>query len=98
MRHLIVIVWGLLIVLQLAAFFQGMETWLGLAWGWSLLIGTFIFGVPFGYLAMAAVGFYGAYAGWHWEWWQASLLAFAYVIVTILAIGVGGWVNLFGRR
>jgi hypothetical protein len=83
-------------IAQLAAFFAGMELWLGLGWIMSFLIFVVVASLPLGSLATAAVAFYGAYKGWHWEWWQAALLAFPFAIIGIIMMTISGAAGLVG--
>jgi hypothetical protein len=77
-------------VVQLAAYFQGMELWLGIGWILSFvifLIGTWL---PFGSFVLAGIAFYGAHKGWRWEWWQAALLTFPFAIMSLIIMSAGG--------
>ncbi|MHC2338192.1 MULTISPECIES: hypothetical protein [unclassified Bradyrhizobium] len=50
---------------------------------------------PLGSIVAAAVSFYGAYHGWHWEWWQAALLCFPFAILSIATLVLQGSANVF---
>src|SRR5262245_53807294 len=86
-----------LLIAQAAAYFQGMELWLGFGWLASLVVGVLAAGwLPFGSLAMSAVAFYGAWRGWDWEWWQAALLTWPFAIISLAAMFMSGAVGLVG--
>jgi hypothetical protein len=84
---------------QIAAFMQGMETWWGLNGFVAIIIGLILLGiVPFGSIIASALAFYGAYKGWHWQWWQAALLCFPFVILSVVLMGGSGLASLAQRR
>jgi hypothetical protein len=92
----------LLFIAQAAAYFQGMEIWLGVGWLGALaiafLVGTF---VPMGAVALSGIAFYGAWKGWHWDWWQAALLTWPFGILSIVMMlfsGAAGLVGLLRAR
>jgi hypothetical protein len=83
--------WLLLGLFQIAAFLQGMETWLGIHFIASFIVGLLLIGiVPLGGIVSSAIAFYGAWKGWRWEIWQAALLAFPFVLLQIAIMGAGG--------
>ena len=98
----VVVLWiGYLILglFQIAAFMQGMEIWWGLNAFFSVLVGLLVLGIiPFGSFIAAAIAFYGAYKGWRWEWWQAALLCFPFVILSLILMGGSGIASLAQRR
>ena len=84
------------------AFFDGLARW----WGTGSALGAIVFLacasiVPGGGFFISAVAFYGAYAAWRWEWWQAGLFAFPGFALTASVLLVSGtyflWQTLFGR-
>jgi len=78
---------------------EGLDVWFG--FGTVLSIISFVIAMilgPIGSVAIAIIGFVGATDGWGWEWWQAALLCFPFVIVSIFAFGVTGIFSLFQRR
>lgn len=86
----------LLFICQLAAFQEGMEIWLGLHWLISSIIAFAALAIPFGTIVTSAVAFYGITKGWGWDWWQALLLLFPYLVLAIFlgaAEGVLGMIN-----
>lgn len=82
-------------VFQLAAFQAGLHEWLGLHSLLSIIVGgvALMMG-PLGGLAVAVVGFFGAMQAWDWEWWQAALLCFPSIVLTIIMAMIGGTAGL----
>lgn len=87
-------------VFQLQAYLQGMESYFQIGTLWSIIIGLVVMNLPLGFIAIAALTFYGAYYGWHWELWQAVLLAVPGIVFAIAALAIGGLTTVFfaGRR
>jgi len=84
---------------QLVAFMEGLDTWLG--FGSFLSILTFVIAVflgPLGGVAIAVVGFVGAMEGWGWEWWQAGLLCFPFLVLSFLVVGLSSIVDVLRLR
>ena len=64
--------------------------------GWHVRIA---FGIPLlGAIFIAAITFYGARYGWHWEWYQALFLAIPGIVLTLIFLAIGGLSSLFTRR
>lgn len=80
---------------QLAAFQAGLHEWWGLNSVMSVIIGVVALMMgPMGGLAVAVVGFFGAMQAWDWEWWQAGLLCFPSIALTIIMAMIGGTASL----
>ncbi|HOV04711.1 MAG TPA: hypothetical protein PLJ34_05765 [Hyphomicrobiales bacterium] len=76
-----------LLFAQIVAATQGLDSWLGISdYFIILLIAILFFAPPIGGIAIAIIGYFGATKGWHWEWWQASLLCFPTAILGILVM------------
>jgi len=89
------VIWLGLAIFQLAAFVEGLDFWLGLNAFWSTLAFVLAIMIPsLGSIAIAVVGFVGATEGWRWEWWQAALLCFPFVIMSFFVMGIGGATQL----
>jgi hypothetical protein len=97
-RVILVVLWIALGAAQITAYLAGINLWLGLGTPLGLIVFFGTVWVPFGSLIDAILSFYGAYAAWHWTWWQAALLAFPFAIVGIMLNGASAIVHLFGRR
>jgi len=80
-----------LAIVQLAAFGAGVHEWLGWPWYAAAGIGLIaLFFGQFGLMFIAIVGFFGAQAGWGWEWWQAFLLCFptvTFMLFSVVTVG-----------
>jgi hypothetical protein len=87
-------------VLQLQAFLQGMDSYFHIGTLVSIIIGLVVMNLPLGFIAIGAITFYGAYYGWHWELWQAVLLAAPGIVFAVVAVAIGGLTTMFsaGRR
>lgn len=85
-------------VVQLVAFMEGLDTWLGFGniASVAIFVVAFMLG-PIGGIAIAVVGFMGATNGWGWEWWQAALLCFPFVILSFLSMGTSSILSLFSK-
>lgn len=77
-------------LIQLAAFFAGIERWLGWHWLIGLIVFVLLSIFPFGAFGICAITFYGAYTVWHWPVWQCALLAFPFVIFAALSMVFAG--------
>jgi hypothetical protein len=90
----------LIFVLQLQAYLMGMESYFQVGTFVSIIVGLVLMNLPLGFIAIAAITFYGAYYGWHWEWWKAILLAAPGIVFAIVALAIGGLTTIFsaGRR
>jgi hypothetical protein len=53
---------------------------------------------PLGSVLIAPVGFFGAFQGWGWAWWQALALAGGFVVLGFFAQAFSGILGLIGRR
>ncbi|MGY3393428.1 hypothetical protein ACVWW6_006019 [Bradyrhizobium sp. USDA 3311] len=93
---IIFVLYCLLGLFQLAAFFEGIEQWLGFGWIVAMILFFIAASVPLGSIATAALAFYGANHGWHWPWWQAALLAFPFPIVALISMALQGSGTLAG--
>jgi hypothetical protein len=94
-----IVVYLALGVVQVTAFMEGVETWLG--WNLPLQIVAFVvclFLGPIGALVITPLGFYGASVGWGWPWWQALLLTAPFLVFSIAAFALGGAAARFRRR
>jgi hypothetical protein len=71
---------------QITAFIAGIERWLGLPW-----FGAFLLFIPANTALIAAsvVAYYGATQAWGWEWWQAALLCWPFLILGGVMLSVG---------
>jgi len=98
MKILMFVVYFALGIAQIAAYLQGIYLWLGIGNVLGIIIFFVTAGLPFGAVIDAFIGFYGAYKGWQWEWWQAGLLTFPFAIVGLFIGSVGGIVDWFGAR
>jgi hypothetical protein len=58
---------------QLAAIQAGLSDWRGLHWTIAVPLSVSLAYCP---LVGTVLGFIGAINVWHWEWWQAALLFF----------------------
>jgi hypothetical protein len=84
-------------IIQIVAFMEGLDVWFG--FGALLSIITFVivmFIGPLGSLAVAGIGFYGAWRGWQWEWWQAALLCFPFAVLGLVMMFGAGTMSLVG--
>ena len=81
-------------IAQIAAYLAGVKLWLGVGTFLGLIIFFGTAALPFGSIADVAIAFYGAYAAWGWEWWQAALLTFPFAIIGVLAMGLDGVVGV----
>ena len=89
MQLIFVLLYLALGIVQLFAFMEGLDVWLGLGFWLSVVAFVIVFMLgSFGGLIVAVVGFFGAMEGWGWEWWQAALLSFPFAILGFLAMGV----------
>lgn len=70
-------------IVQLFAIMDGVEQWWGLSGIFAGIIGFIIAGLP---LIGSIVGYIGATDVWGWAWWQAGLLFFGGMLLT-LAVG-----------
>jgi hypothetical protein len=97
-KAILIVLYILLGIAQITAYLKGINLWLGI----GTLLGLIIFfgtaWLPFGSVIDALIGFYGAYKGWQWEWWQAALLTFPFAIVGLIISSLGWIVDLFGAR
>ena len=86
-------------IVQLAAFLEGMHVWLGWHWIPALIAG--VLGAMFlgglGTFAMSVIAFIGAWKGWEWQWWQAGLLCFPGLAVSLFAATAAGAVGILGK-
>ncbi|MGY3581601.1 hypothetical protein ACVIGB_000327 [Bradyrhizobium sp. USDA 4341] len=91
------LIYALLGLVQLAAYFEGIELWLG----FGLLLGLVSFivlgAIPLGSIITAGVAFYGAFYGWRWYWWEAALLCFPFPLFAIAMLTIQGSANMIGR-
>ncbi|WAC26347.1 hypothetical protein [Ancylobacter sp. SL191] len=88
-----------MLVLQMAAYLEGTEIW----FGWGFWLSVFVMVVahvaqPFGYLFTIPVVYYGARYGFHWQWWQAALIAAPSLIMVVVLAMVSFGVDFVGRR
>jgi hypothetical protein len=93
--YLLYIVWG---IVQIFAFVEGAHVWLGFGTFGTVvaLVLCFMFAAP-GTLVLSIVGFYGAWKGWNWPAWQAAILTFPYVILSIAIFGFAGIASLISN-
>ena len=87
-------------IAEFFAFLDGVHMWLG--WGTFsavlLFFGLHFFATP-GAIAASCIALYGATHAWGWPWWQAALLVFPAVAVSVIAtaaVGLGGLVAKLG--
>ena len=85
-----------LAIAQLAAFFAGIELWLGFGAFVGFLIFFVAASLPLGAVFTTAVAFYGAYAGWRWPWWQALLLTCPFLILSLISVALHGAAGIAG--
>lgn len=82
--------------IQIFAFIDGMYLYFGLGGFISFIIFLFFYNIPLiGPIGAGFMTYYGARYGWHWEWWQALLLAAPGIIMMIV---VGLFSGIFDRR
>jgi hypothetical protein len=84
---------------QLVAFFQGLHTGFGL--GGVASIGIFVLLYltgSVGSIPMAMLSFYGAWQGWQWPIWGATLFTLPFVILSFAFLGIGGFYSFFNRK
>jgi hypothetical protein len=94
MQIVFIVLYCALGIAQIAAYLAGIKLWLGVGTFLGFVIFFATAALPFGSIADAAIAFYGAYAAWHWAWWQAALLTFPFAILGILAMGLDGVVGM----
>lgn len=90
--------WAVLYIAQIIAFIKGLEICFDFGWilkTISVIVYLFIFRGAIGTFAMAIIGFYGAWKGWHWEWWQAALLCLPFIFLGVFAPILGRFEQLF---
>ena len=86
-------------LMQLAAFIDGMALYFHIGTVLSLIIFLVTYGIPvIGALFTGFFTFFGARYGWHWEWWQALILAAPGIILSIAMYSVGGLMMAVQRR
>jgi hypothetical protein len=51
-----------------------------------------------GSIPMAMLSFYGAWQGWQWPIWGATLFTLPFVILSFAFLGVGGFYSFFNRQ
>ena len=93
------VVTAMIFIAQFGAFFTGTELWFG--WGfWISLIVMFVAYLlqPLGLLFTIPVVFYGARYGWHWELWQATLIAAPNIVFGIILMVVASVAGIFEQR
>jgi hypothetical protein len=94
MQVIFVILYIVLGIIQITAYLAGINLWLGVGTFWGLVIFFVTASLPFGSIADAAIGFYGACGAWQWPWWQAALLTFPFAVLGVLAMGISGIASL----
>ncbi|WP_065755206.1 hypothetical protein [Bradyrhizobium paxllaeri] len=86
-------------IAQIFAYVEGMHLYFGLGGFLSFIAFLFGYSIPLlGTGFVAVMTYYGARYGWHWEWWQALLLAVPGLIIMIILMAAGGLSSLFERR
>ena len=101
--YLLIPVWILLgfalLLVTVPAYFAGTSAWFGWGFGLSVvvLIALSLFLGELGFTAVCIIAFYGMWRGWNWEWWQAALVAFPGLVMTLAAMVGGGLVSIIGR-
>jgi hypothetical protein len=98
-RALVWLVYVPLSVAMLLAFVEALELWLL----WPPVASGALFALlwvlgPLGGVVSGVIGFFGAHQGWLLPWWQAALLAGAFVVVGFFAMAFSGVLGVFGRR
>ena len=95
-----IVIIGLLILgyFQIAACIAGIKLWLGFGTVFAIIFFFASAAIPFGAVLDTGVSFYGAYAAWHWSWWQAALLTFPFAILGIVLNGLTAVERLLRRR
>ena len=86
-------------MIQLAAILAGLVDWLGFYWLVAAPVAATLGYIPF---VGSVLGMAGAMKVWHWEWWQAGLLFFGGIALSIAAGGFADLTamagNILGRR
>ena len=86
-------------IAQIFAYVDGMHLYFGLGGFLSFIIFPFVYVIPLlGAGFVAVMTYYGARYGWHWEWWQALLLAVPGLVIMVILMTVGPLTSLFERR
>ncbi|MFZ5719296.1 MAG: hypothetical protein ACOY5Y_07510, partial [Pseudomonadota bacterium] len=87
-----------LLFVLVPAYFKGTETWFGWGFGLSLgvLLALWLILRDLGQAIICGIAFYGMWRGWGWEWWQAGLVAFPGVALTLAFMIGGGVVSAVG--
>lgn len=99
MQFLIFVAYVAVGVFQAWAGTNGMQLYFGAGAFVGLILFVVCFFIPLvgGVIAAVAV-FYGARYGWHWEWWQAVLLAVPGIVLSLALAASGGLASVFSRR
>ncbi len=95
MQFIFIALYVALGIAQITAYLDGIHLWLGVGTFLGLVIFFATASLPFGAFVDAGIAFYGAYKGWHWDWWQAALLTFPFAILGLLAMGMDGAISAF---
>lgn len=82
-------------LIQFFAIISGLESWLGFHW---IIAGPIAFIIAYIPLIGSIVGMVGAVDVWHWSWWQAALLFFGGVGISILFGGASFIFEYFNGR
>ena len=98
MQALVILGWLVLGFFQITAYAAGIKLWLGLGTLGAIIAFFVTAAIPFGALIDAAISFYGAYAVWHWTWWQSALLTFPFAILGIALNGLTALSRFLERR
>lgn len=94
-------IWGcalfVLYIAQILAYIKGLEVWFGFGWilqTIGIMLVLMIRGPIFG-IAFAIIGFYGAWKGWSWQWWQATLLCLPFIVFIFFLSVLEGFERLW---
>lgn len=96
----LVYLWApVLMILNVVAFYEGMDVWLG--WGfWAssavLVVALILRGI--GGLFVAVLAFVGMWKGWEWHGLVAFAVAFPLAAMLLVTMLGGGVVKLLSRR
>lgn len=103
MERILPVVWmiaiGALLVLTVAAYFAGMEVWLG--WGFVPALVVLIIACivrDLGGLFVSVIAFVGMWKGWDWPVWQAFLAAFPSLALMVVGMLGGGIASVLAKR
>jgi len=100
MQLIFALAWLAIAIAQISAGMEGVHLYLGVGGFASFLLFVVSYAVPVvGSLLAGLAVYYGAHAGWDWEWWQAFALAAPGVVLWLIAMALGGVGSIVdGRR